>query len=84
MIIKESTLSLLVAPSLSLLQGLVFGYATNEMVPEYMPLTVILSHQLNKKMADCRRDKTLAWVRPDSKSQVYTQWPDIILAPPTL
>ena len=46
-----------------------YGYATNE-TSEYMPLTVVLSHNLNKKMAELRRDGTLAWLRPDSKSQV--------------
>src|SRR3954452_20062563 len=35
-------------------QGIMFGYATDE-TPEYMPLTLMLSHKLNKKMADLRR-----------------------------
>ncbi len=46
-----------------------YGYATNE-TEEFMPLTVVLSHNLNRKMAELRRDGTLAWLRPDSKSQV--------------
>lgn len=46
-----------------------YGYATDE-TEELMPLTIILAHKLNKKMADGRRDGTLPWVRPDSKSQV--------------
>lgn len=46
-----------------------FGYATDETV-ECMPLTVILSHSLNKKIADLRRDGILWWARPDSKTQV--------------
>ena len=46
-----------------------YGYATDE-TEELMPLTIILSHKLNRKMADCRRDKTLAWLRPDCKTQV--------------
>ena len=46
-----------------------YGYATDE-TDEYMPLTVVLSHNLNKKMAELRRDGTLAWLRPDSKTQV--------------
>ena len=46
-----------------------YGYATDE-TPEMMPLTITLAHQLNKKMADGRRDGTLPWIRPDSKSQV--------------
>ena len=51
------------------LQGLMFGYATDE-TEECMPLTVTLSHALNKKIADLRRDGTLWWARPDTKTQV--------------
>lgn len=50
-------------------QGLMYGYATDE-TPELMPLTIVLAHKLNKQMADYRRDGTLPWIRPDSKSQV--------------
>ena len=46
-----------------------FGYATDE-TPECMPLTLQLAHQMNKKIADLRRDGTLWWARPDSKTQV--------------
>ena len=47
-----------------------YGYATDE-TPELMPLTIVLAHKLNKQMADYRRDGTLPWIRPDSKSQVH-------------
>merc|ERR1712002_1230319 len=50
-------------------QGLMFGYATDE-TDECMPLTVVLAHQLNKKISDLRRDGTLWWARPDSKTQI--------------
>ena len=46
-----------------------FGYATDE-TEECMPLTVVLSHQLNAKIAELRRTGDLAWARPDTKSQV--------------
>ena len=49
-----------------------FGYATDE-TPECMPLTLQLAHQMNKKIADLRRDGTLWWARPDSKTQVIIQ-----------
>ena len=52
-----------------LFQGLMFGYATDE-TEECMPLTVVLSHQLNAKIAQLRRSGDLAWARPDSKTQV--------------
>merc|ERR1712127_363032 len=50
-------------------QGLMFGYATDE-TEECMPLTVVLAHNLNKKLSDLRRDGTLWWARPDAKTQV--------------
>ena len=46
------------------------GYATDE-TKELMPLTCILAHKLNEKMAECRRDGTLPWIRADTKSMVY-------------
>ena len=46
-----------------------FGYATDE-TEECMPLTVVLAHALNRKIADLRRDGTLWWARPDTKTQV--------------
>ncbi|ESO99603.1 hypothetical protein LOTGIDRAFT_141813 [Lottia gigantea] len=54
-------------------QGLMFGYATDE-TEECMPLTVVLSHQLNAKIAQLRRDGVLAWARPDSKTQVTVEY----------
>ena len=51
------------------LQGLMFGYATDE-TEELMPLTVVLSHGLNRRIAMLRRDGGLPWARPDSKTQV--------------
>lgn len=50
-------------------QGLMFGYATDE-TEECMPLTIVLAHKLNAKMAELRRNGTLPWLRPDSKTQV--------------
>ncbi|XP_050391046.1 S-adenosylmethionine synthase isoform X1 [Patella vulgata] len=54
-------------------QGLMFGYATDE-TEECMPLTVVLSHQLNAKIAQLRRDGGLPWARPDSKTQVTVEY----------
>lgn len=50
-------------------QGLMFGYATDE-TEECMPLTVVLAHRLNQKIAELRRSGVLSWARPDSKTQV--------------
>lgn len=46
-----------------------FGYATDE-TEEYMPLTVMLAHRLNRRLSELRRDGTLSYLRPDSKTQV--------------
>merc|ERR1712088_213727 len=54
-------------------QGLMFGYATDE-TPECMPLTLVLAHQMNRKIAELRRDGTLWWARPDSKTQVTAEY----------
>eukprot|EP00795_Rhopilema_esculentum_P012898 gene12898-3650_t len=54
-------------------QGLMFGYATDE-TEELMPLTVVLAHGLNKKLAENRRNGTMSWLRPDSKTQVTVEY----------
>jgi len=54
-------------------QGLMFGYATDE-TEECMPLTLVLAHQMNKKISDLRRDGTLWWARPDTKTQVTCEY----------
>jgi len=54
-------------------QGLMFGYATDE-TEECMPLTVVLSHQLNAKIAELRRSGVLPWARPDTKTQVTVEY----------
>jgi len=56
-------------------QGLMFGYATDE-TPECMPLTIQLAHDLNRKLASCRRDGTLPWLRPDTKTQITIEYMD--------
>ena len=50
-----------------------FGYATDE-TEECMPLTLMLAHQMNKKISDLRRDGTLWWARPDTKTQVTAEY----------
>ena len=54
-------------------QGIMFGYATDE-TPELMPLTIMLAHKLNIAMADARRDGSLPWIRPDTKTQVTVEY----------
>ncbi|XP_075073249.1 S-adenosylmethionine synthase isoform X1 [Mixophyes fleayi] len=54
-------------------QGLMFGYATDE-TKECMPLTIVLAHKLNAKLAELRRNGELPWLRPDSKTQVTVKY----------
>ncbi len=50
-------------------QGIMYGYATNE-TKEMLPLGVVLSHALARRLEKLRRDKTLKWLKPDGKTQV--------------
>ncbi|VAX21314.1 S-adenosylmethionine synthetase [hydrothermal vent metagenome] len=54
-------------------QGIMFGYATNE-TPEYMPMPILLAHNLLIRLAELRKDGSMPFLCPDSKSQVTIQY----------
>ena len=50
-------------------QGLMFGYAANE-TPELMPAAIMYAHRLGRELTRIRKSGSVAWLRPDAKSQV--------------
>ncbi|XQP55750.1 MAG: methionine adenosyltransferase [Mycoplasmoidaceae bacterium] len=50
-------------------QGMVFGYATN-ITKEYMPLSIVVAHELLKEIEKLIKNKKLSYCKYDMKSQV--------------
>ena len=56
-------------------QGMMFGYATNE-TASYMPMAHYIASRLAERLAEVRHNGTLAYLRPDGKTQVTVRYED--------
>jgi len=56
-------------------QGLMFGFACDE-TPELMPAPVMFAHRLGRELNRVRKTGQVAWLRPDSKTQVSVKYED--------
>lgn len=54
-------------------QGIMYGYACKD-TDSFMPLPIIMAHQLAQRIDEVREEKILDYLRPDGKTQVSIEY----------
>jgi S-adenosylmethionine synthetase len=55
-------------------QGIMFGYASNEVLESFMPAPIYYSHKILKRLAEVRHSGSVKGLEPDAKSQVSIRY----------